>query len=324
MKGTCGAVGILLLVTGCGRGVSPDSEAWEGHSVAGPWTQGNLAVFLIEKEGTPRGEPALLSMEEAIERKVLRITEREGGGQVNALEVENSGDRPVWLQAGDTLKGGKQDRTIAKDTLVLPKSGAVAVEAFCVEPGRWGQRASSAADFRANDVPLATKEQRLAVLLERDQAKVWEAGRAAIQALAPGNDSFVVASEDPKLREALETAFRALEGLIEGRDDVVGLAYAIGGTVHSAEVYGSAGLLRKFWPKLLRRSIVEALSRREAAPSGATASAGDVERFLRRTAGSAESSEKGAAGLERSIRRASGASRFDARLEGARLYTKFD
>lgn len=325
MKRALGLASAFLWAAACGQGAAPAPGGWEGHSIAGPWTQGNLTIFLIEKKGAPGGDLNLLSMEEAIEAGGLRVTESEGGGQVNLLVVENSGERPVLLQAGDTLKGGKQDRTIAKDTVVPPRSGKVSVDAFCVEPGRWSQRASASADFRANDVPLATKEQRLAVQLDKDQQRVWEAGRSAIRSLAPGNDSYVLASEDPKFREDLNACLKSFQGLIEGREDVVGMAYAIGGKLHSAEVYGTTGLLRKFWPKLLRRSVVEAMARRDAAGTGgAVAAAGDVELFLRGTQQSVETAEAGAAGMERAVRRSSGAVRIDARWGGIRIYSKLD
>jgi len=278
-----------------------------------------------------------MTLEEALETPALRVTEKDGGAEVGELAVENSGDRPVFLQAGDTLQGGKHDRTIAKDTLVPPRSGKVLVRAFCVEPGRWSQRASSErgagasrqtlatseADFRGNDVPVATKEQRLAIQLEGDQGRVWESGRKAIQALSPGNDSYVLASQDGTLRDKMRAYLDALEPLFAGKEEIVGMAYAINGKVASAEIYGTTGLLHRFWPKLMRRSMLEAMAARGSDTARApTVEA--VERFLRETAQVPESQEAAGAGLERSVRRGSGSVRFDARCAGARVYTRFD
>jgi hypothetical protein len=298
-------------------------------------------VFLIAKKGAPAGDLTLLTMEEAFASGVLRVTEKEGGGEVRELVVENSGDRPVFFQAGDTLIGGQQDRTIAKDTLVPPRSGKLPIGTFCVEPGRWSQRASSEhtasaspktrtaaeSDFRANDVPVATKEQRLAIQLSQDQGRVWEAGKNAIQALSPGNDSYVLASQDLKLREDMQSYLKNLEPLIEekGRDNIVGMVYAINGKITSGEVYGTTGLLRKFWPKFIRRSVLEAIAKREAESTPAPAvGTSDVERFLRQTAQAPESKESSETGLERSVRKTAGAIRFDTRWGKVHLWTKLD
>ena len=40
--------------------------------------------------------------------------------EVNALEIENRSDQWLFLQAGDIVKGGKQDRTITDG----PRAGA--------------------------------------------------------------------------------------------------------------------------------------------------------------------------------------------------------
>ena len=62
-------------------------------------------------------------------------------GSVNELQIKNvSADVDVYLQSGDIVKGGRQDRTIAMDTIIPPKSGLMPLNAFCVENGRWSQR----------------------------------------------------------------------------------------------------------------------------------------------------------------------------------------
>src|SRR5262249_5531978 len=53
------------------------------------------------------------------------------------LVVENlSPDVEVYIQAGDIVKGGRQDRVLSYDLIVPPRSGKVPLAAFCVEAGR--------------------------------------------------------------------------------------------------------------------------------------------------------------------------------------------
>jgi hypothetical protein len=74
--------------------------------------------------------------------KTVKVHETD---DVNELAIENVGSEPVFVQSGDIVKGGKQDRCIATDFTLQPKSGKLKIAAFCVEHGRWQQRGSESA-----------------------------------------------------------------------------------------------------------------------------------------------------------------------------------
>ena len=46
----------------------------------------------------------------------------------------------MFIQAGDIVKGGKQDRVLTVSLLLPAKSGRVPIASFCVEQGRWSAR----------------------------------------------------------------------------------------------------------------------------------------------------------------------------------------
>src|SRR5688500_7577164 len=124
--------------------------------VSGPFTSGNLTVFLIHG---PDAVPGLnvLTLQEAIDQKKVTVHET---SEVNNLSVENTGEQPVFLQTGDILRGGKQDRVIAMD-LIVPKGARVGIASFCVEAGRWRQRGGeSAAAFNKSENQVVGKEQK--------------------------------------------------------------------------------------------------------------------------------------------------------------------
>src|SRR5688572_31326248 len=66
---------------------------------------------------------------------LLRVYET---SDVNELAVENiSRQFDVFIQSGDIVKGGKQDRVLAVSIIIAARSGRVKIESFCVESGRW-------------------------------------------------------------------------------------------------------------------------------------------------------------------------------------------
>jgi hypothetical protein len=80
-----------------------------------------------------------------------------------------------------------------------------------------------------------------------------------------GATSMQTALEDRKVTEALDQYISALSKVIAGKGDVVGYAYTVNGKFSGAEVYASADLFRRIWPKLLHSSAAEALADRGSA-----------------------------------------------------------
>ena len=46
----------------------------------------------------------------------------------------------MFVQSGDIVKGGQQDRVLTVSLLLPPKSGRIPIASFCVEQGRWAAR----------------------------------------------------------------------------------------------------------------------------------------------------------------------------------------
>src|ERR1700745_3773875 len=130
------AMGVAITLFACPL-YAADFTQGPRFKISGPYAGNNLTVFLIHGPDTLTGKP-LLTLQEALEQKKIIVHET---GQVNELAVENlARDQPVYIQFGDIVKGGRQDRIIANDLIVPPRSGKMAVVSFCVEQGRWSQR----------------------------------------------------------------------------------------------------------------------------------------------------------------------------------------
>src|SRR5262249_35167472 len=129
----------MLIVAGTAA-AAPDVR------VSGPVIHENLAVYFIHGPSQPG--PAPLTLDEGLRNGNVLVRET---SNVNSLEIENLGDKPVFVQAGDIVKGGKQDRTLTVSLLLPPKSGAIPIASFCVEHGRWSPRAAeNAAKFNSS------------------------------------------------------------------------------------------------------------------------------------------------------------------------------
>jgi hypothetical protein len=258
------------------------------YTFSGPYTYENLTVFLVHGKDTLTTKK-LLTLQEALEQKKLLVHETKNVGQ---LSVENvSDDADVFIQSGDIVKGGQQDRVLAHDLIVPAKSGKVPIQSFCVEAGRWQQRGNESAQQFAGSYSNANgKELKKAVNLAGKQDEVWAQVQAAQMKLAKNvgqsvqskasPTSLQLTLEDKKLVEKLDKYTKELAKITEGKKDVLGYVVAVNGKVDGADIYGSAGLFEKVWPRLLKGSAADALAELEKDKKVQAPSVEAVKAFL--------------------------------------------
>jgi len=264
-------------------GGAAQAETVDGYRLSGPVVHGNLAIYFVH--GESRSGPVPLTLAEALDKKTVDVREI---GRVNELTIENKGDEKIFIQAGDIVKGGQQDRVLAVSLLLKPHSGALSITSFCVEQGRWSARGSEAVDkFSSANAALPSRSAKLDLAgapastaaapegasVGKRQQEIWKTvseiqGKLTSNLSAPvaaprSRTSLQLALENGGLERAQADYVQALQPLGEKDDDIVGFVFALNGKINSADIYPSNGLFRKMWPKLLRASVTEALGERD-------------------------------------------------------------
>src|ERR1022692_2581256 len=179
-----------------------EQPAASGYKVLEPIAHGSLTVFpvvasksyataefLTLDEGLRSGEVVVTeygNVRGLMRRRTTPAVQRESA-EVNRLALINNSKRPLLLLAGEIVTGGKQDRVIGKDRIVLPESDPVDLSVFCVEPGRW---VATSQNFGASEAmygksvggpihgnaPMAMMVQpsvRAKAMADKDQSQVW-------------------------------------------------------------------------------------------------------------------------------------------------------
>src|SRR5215475_9677741 len=150
---------------------APEQFTASNYVVSGPYSHKNLTIFLLHG-ADQRQDKTPLTLQEAMERKMVVVHET---GDVNNLAVENLSDEEVYVQSGDIVKGGRQDRVLALDLIVPPKSGKVQIASFCVEQGRWsGRGREEAGQFASSKKALNSKDLKIAAKYSASQGEVWD------------------------------------------------------------------------------------------------------------------------------------------------------
>jgi hypothetical protein len=136
-----------------------DAAPDAGLKISEPVLHENLAIYLVRGPSAPGAVPATL--EEALLKKTIIVHET---GSVSELQIENTGSQPVFIQFGDIVKGGRQDRVLTTSLLIPPNSGKVAIGAYCVEQGRWSKRGvEDVTRFSASTAQIFSREAKVAI-----------------------------------------------------------------------------------------------------------------------------------------------------------------
>lgn len=268
------------------RGASPTSD--KNWKLSGPYNSGNLSLFLVHGPDTMTGKK-VVTLQEAMAKEIVVVHET---SDVNLLSVENKDPNvEVFIMAGDVVKGGKQDRAIAFDLVVPPKSGLVALPSFCVESGRWRKRgAETDGKFGCSDCQVVGRTLKAAVNESRQQGEVWKEVAEAqkrisdnvgknVQAAASPS-SLQLALEDKDLNQKLANYEKELSDICKGKSDVIGVAIVVNGHVSGVDVFGSSDLFCKLWPKLLKSAATEAFAESDKLVKFKLPTAQAVESFM--------------------------------------------
>src|SRR5215213_4911402 len=181
---------------------TPQSQS--DYRLSGPYTHKNLTIFLVHGKELMPGK-TFLTLQEALAQKKVVVYETK---DVNELAIRNLSNQDVYVQAGDVVRGGEQDRMISVDFIVPPRSGRMPISAFCVESGRWSPRTGeAAASFSSSENSVATKDLKLAAKRAGSQEAVWENVRVAQKKLSENVQASVQVSASTSSYElSVETA----------------------------------------------------------------------------------------------------------------------
>jgi hypothetical protein len=327
------------------------------YRVGAPIIHGNLAIYLVHGKSAAGAVP--LTLDEALARGAVKVHET---GNVSELQIENLGGEEVFIQAGDIVKGGQQDRVLSVSLVLPPKSGRLPIASLCVEQGRWSARGKEdAKTFATASASVPSREAKIAIRApavpaearpaggiapdarwlpsaargpESRQQQVWAKVRkvqdglssnlgAPVQAAA-SQSSLQLSLENEKLKDAQDAYLQVLLKEGDKTDDVVGYVFAINGKLNSGEVYPSNGLFRKMWPKLLKASVTEAIGQKNSAATDPTPSGDAALAFLNDAAKGMASETPLPASIRLETRQAENAFYFETRRkDGAFVHRSY-
>lgn len=133
------------------------------------WEYKSLQLVPIRPKN-PAGKPAprVISLNRAIQEGSATISERGSASTENVhwLRVNNKSGKTIFVASGQMFTGGRQDRMIAKDTMLEPTGKDQYIPVMCIEEGRWSEKEkkllySNYANMKLRQVLDKSKNQAL-------------------------------------------------------------------------------------------------------------------------------------------------------------------
>lgn len=145
-----------------------------------PWTFKKLQLIPIRFKGLGKDSNTanhtmfdgnIISFSEAMRKHKITVKEMsaDGGPDVSMLLVKNRSKENIMLLSGEMIQGGKQDRAFGK-TIIIPKGRHKNyVPVFCVEKGRWDDKAKTFKHAGTADAGV-----RKQIDVTQRQSKIWK------------------------------------------------------------------------------------------------------------------------------------------------------
>jgi len=204
-----------------------------------------------------------LTLDEALSRNLLMVTEVSEGGSVPELKVRNRSEQKVLLLDGEELVGAKQNRVLNVTILLAPESETV-IPVSCVEQGRWSYRSRQfGSDSRSMSAHLRKKKtETVSVNLRRgqhfrsDQGVVWQEIENKYERMkARPSPTMAMADLYEEHRGSSEDYLKVFHPV----SNQVGIVVFIDGTLAGIDFIGKFDAMEKTFPKLAQSYVMDAL-----------------------------------------------------------------
>ncbi len=217
--------------------------------------------------------PEYLTLQEALKRGLLTITELSQSGSVPELKVLSRAEIPVLLLDGEELAGAKQNRVL-NTTILIKENSETIIPVSCTEQGRWAYASSEFEEsgnimnrnVRSRKVSSVSRSLEESHRYNGNQGDVWlDIERSAIKAS--------VRSPTGAMRDIFESREDDLRGYLDAFQYVPhqkGIFVMVNGKTVGFDILSLSSAYGIIHPKLVKSYAMDALLQEEKNGDGAS------------------------------------------------------
>lgn len=234
-------------------------KAIESFTIGDSIEVDRFVVFPIFAEEKTKN---FITLDEAMKKHLVKITEVDSAGSVPAVRVINFAKKFLVIFVGEILVGAKQNRVVNTTIVVKPHSEIV-IPVSCIEEGRWSYDREDFSDYDSyvysqlrreilRDVNLSLKKQKS---FYATQGKIWDLVDEKLQDLNVESPTRSLSEAYNANRLGIKSFVRKFKTL----KDQIGAIIFTNGRFQVMEVCSNPEVFKKIYPKLIKSIYLDEL-----------------------------------------------------------------
>jgi hypothetical protein len=200
---------------------------------------------------------AWITLQQGLQKGSVKIKERGNYmvDNINVLLIQNTGRQNLVLKSGDMITGGRQDRVIAKDTILAPGNQQYTIPVYCIEENRWSNHEKKF-EYKGS----AGAGLQKIIDSAHNQTKLWDEIRKLLKENNQTSSSYAAVLTNKKIVDSSNFYIRYFLQQFSKKDSsIVGLIASTGNHILGADVFLNAELFYQTLSSLLIKYSTEAV-----------------------------------------------------------------
>lgn len=221
----------------------------------------HLKIIPIVRKGPGNPSPKFLTLSKGIQTGLVKVSERGSASTENVhwLRINNESDIPLYIASGEVIMGGRQDRMVTKDTILIPTGKDQYVSVMCVEEDRWSDK-----EKKFNYFNFANVRLRKVVDQSRNQVSIWREIYSQLDSNGVKSPTLAYAGQrlDKKALLLAEEYRRFFANTIKRKDSTwVGFVGVTGDRIIGCDIFDANGVFYDQFEALIDGYAEEAIYR---------------------------------------------------------------
>ena len=223
----------------------------------------NLKIIPIRMKGPARPSAEsldIITLNQGIKQGLVTISERGTASTENVhwLRLQLNTNKPVFVGSGEILIGGRQDRMVTRDTILVPNGRDQYISVMCVEEGRWSDKEKK---FVYGN--YANPRLRRVLDQSKNQVRIWKeiSNQLDSNKITSPTLAFTAQHPDKKINFVKDEYYTFFENKIENSDStIIGFVAISGDKIIGCDIYAGRNLFYNAYDELMQGYIDEAVN----------------------------------------------------------------
>jgi hypothetical protein len=203
------------------------------------------------KAGAGRSASGIISLSQAVKKGLAEVSERGTASTENVhyLRIRNHSDQTIYMASGEIFSGGRQDRMVARDSLLVPNGRDQYISVMCVEEGRWSdkERKFGYENFANPALRKVLDKEKNQVLIWQEISRQLDSGRIRNKSLA-----YLAQVTNKKMKSEQNSYFNFFHDKFKATDStILGIVCMSGDSVIDSDIFANPDLFYSMLDPLL-------------------------------------------------------------------------